>query len=135
MSGTMELPRSPWTFSTSGAPGGNGHFNLYVSDGDGRKIVGVYGKRGEQERLASAIVALPILIDTLEAAAIGLREASRVLDIALRGGDAREADIHANNCEAVADGVRQGMTEELVRTNKAWIASMPQLRQHSEVGE
>ncbi len=59
---TNSLPPAPWTFAPSGAPGGNGHYNLYVSDATGRKIFAIYGQRGEQERLAEAICRLPELL-------------------------------------------------------------------------
>lgn len=60
-----ELPPRPWTWATSGAPGGSGHYNLYVSDRSGRKICGVYGKRGEQEKIAEAICRIPEMLAAL----------------------------------------------------------------------
>lgn len=38
----------PYAWETSGKPGGNGDFNVYVIDADGRKIAAVWGKRGEK---------------------------------------------------------------------------------------
>lgn len=42
-------------------PGSNGDFYVYLRDANDRKIVGVWGKRGEKEATAALIAAAPDL--------------------------------------------------------------------------
>lgn len=55
----------PYSWQSSGKPGGNGDFNYYLIDKNKRKIAAVWGKRGEKEATANLLMASH---DLLEAA-------------------------------------------------------------------
>lgn len=63
-----EHASAPFDWQSSGLPGSNGLFNIYVTDKDGRKIAAVWGKPGEKEATANLFVAAPALVTALDKA-------------------------------------------------------------------
>lgn len=59
---------APWSYETSGKPGGNGDLNLYVVDANKRKIAAIWGKRGEKEATASVVMVAPETLALLKIA-------------------------------------------------------------------
>lgn len=57
---------APWDWTPSGSPSGNGDFNLYITDKNGRKIAAVYGRRGEKEKTCNLIAAAPEMLEALK---------------------------------------------------------------------
>lgn len=68
------LPPSPWSFDTSGMPGG--------------------------EQVAAVITALPGLVQEVMSALADISDAARVLDATGRGAEARRLELCRNNIEA-----------------------------------
>ena len=75
MTNTFAPP--PWDWAPSGSPGGNGDFNVYITDKNGRKIAAVYGKRGEKEKTCDLLSAAPKLLEALKLAVRKLEVAAR----------------------------------------------------------
>lgn len=50
------LPPFPWDWVASGTPSGNGLFNAYLVDANGRKIGAIWGKGAEKEAIADFIL-------------------------------------------------------------------------------
>lgn len=69
MTGMQPAPApGPYDWLASGKPGGNGDFNVYLIDRDGRKIAAVWGKRGEKERTVALLAAASEMYTALVAA-------------------------------------------------------------------
>lgn len=58
----------PYSWESSGKPGGNGDFNYYLIDKDKRKIAAVWGKRGEKEATANLLMASHDMLAALKVA-------------------------------------------------------------------